>query len=188
VQIIYGGNKMRLKFNIHKIAILLVAASVCHAEQPTNQSQLKVYETPNTEAKVISQINPSNGITILPSNWVQVKDMTTNKTGWVTQEELNKALKQDNVWVKDISRSPNGNFESISEIRTGRTATEEYQNAIKEVRQQHKNMNENFTKALEQIKQIEESLFEKHEDKNKVESAKQSPSYWSSFLQTNITG
>ena len=48
-------------------------------------------------------------------------------------------------------------------------------------------MNENFTKALEQIKQIEESLFEKHEDKNKVESAKQSPSYWSSFLQTNIT-
>ena len=175
------------------LACLIIVTGITHAEQNTNQEPLKVHEAPSETANIIAQINPSNGITILPNNWVMVKDMSTNKVGWVTQKELNQALQQDNVWVKKIESSPTGNYHSVSEIKTGRSANEEYQSVINEVKEQRQHMNENFTKAMRQIKQIEESLFETSTPSKKLEEPQEEPkkdnqdvSYWSSFLHTKM--
>ena len=168
------------------LAILLATATMSHAEPTASQSTLKVYAAPDQNAKVIVQLDPSKGITILPTNWVQVKDMNTNTTGWVTQDELNKALHQDNVWVKKISGTPNMNYQTVSEIRTGKSANEEYKQIIKEVKEQRQHMNDNFYKAMQQIKNIEESIFESSTQPTTKTTEEKPNSYWSSFLQTKV--
>ena len=171
------------------LTCLVLATGISNAEQNISQAPLKVHETPNENANIIAQINPSNGITILPNNWVMVKDMSTNKVGWVTQNELNQAMQQDNIWVKKIESSPTGKYQSVSEIKTGKSANEEYQSIINEVKEQRQHMNENFTKAMRQIKQIEESIFETSTPSKKLEQPQKDnkeTSYWSSFLHTKM--
>lgn len=169
------------------LAILLATATISHAEPTSAQSTLKVYAAPDQNTKVIAQLDPSKGITIIPANWVQVKDMNTNTIGWVTQNELNIALHQDNVWVKKISESPNTNYQSVSEIRTGKSANDEYKQIIKEVKEQRQHMNENFYKAMQQIKNIEESIFEISTQPSVTSNTEEKPtSFWSSFKQTNV--
>ena len=145
-----------------KLSILaFVFCNIVTADQNTGPAlSLKVHATPEENSAIVTNIDPSKGITVLPNNWVKVLDNSTNKIGWVTQDELSQALKQDNIWIKKISESPNGNFKEVSEIKTGKSAEQEYKQVITSVSKQHKIMNDNFNKAMQQIKKLEESLFD----------------------------
>lgn len=150
---------MRITLKLSLLAF--VFCNTVTADQNTGPTlSLKVHATPEENSAIVTSIDPSKGITVLPNNWVKVLDNSTNKIGWVTQDELSQALKQDNIWIKKISESPNGNFKEVSEIKTGKSAEQEYKQVITSVSKQHKIMNDNFNKAMQQIKKLEESLFD----------------------------
>ena len=126
----------------------------------SSTSSLAIHAEPSTSSPVIAQINPNNGVTVLPNNWIKVVDAQTNTTGWVTQVELNSALKHDNLTIKTISTSPNGSsVTEFSQIKTGAAASAEYQAVMHEVQFQHQQMNQNFERAMQQLRQLETDLF-----------------------------
>jgi len=167
-----------------------------HHNTAEASNTLKVYQAPSESSAVIANIDPSTGITILPNNWVQIVDIKSNKAGWVTQEELKKALKQDNIWIKQVTTNTNGTFKSVSEIKTGSTTTnqdetavDEYHSTIAEVKKQHEIMSNNFNKTLMQLRQLETDLFddtmlstENWQNTNtQVETKKNSWSQWTDW-------
>ncbi|MBT4884714.1 MAG: SH3 domain-containing protein [Legionellales bacterium] len=157
------------------IPALLITCAIANTNPAENlqhnttsdSNTLKVYLAPSESSTVIANIDPNTGITVLPNNWVQVVDIKSNKTGWVTQEELKKALKQDNIWLKQVTTNASGNFKSVSEIKTGsvatnqdKTAADEYHSTIAEVKKQHEIMSNNFNQTLQQLRQLETDLFD----------------------------
>ena len=106
---------MRITLKLPLLALIFCTSA--YADQTTEKTlSLKVHATPEENSAIVTTIDPSKGITVLPNNWVKVLDNSTNKIGWVTQDELSQALKQDNIWLKKISETPNGSYKEVSEI------------------------------------------------------------------------
>ena len=96
----------------------LTLASILAAAMATATTDtIQMHETPSTDGAVISTLDLSKGITILPNKWVQVQDPVTKKIGWATQEDVQKILKSNNT-TTTIASNSNGNYSSVAEIHT----------------------------------------------------------------------
>jgi|TARA_B110000459_G_C16570507_1_gene476160 hypothetical protein len=106
-------NHMSYKYLI-LTAIVATATAVPIAIN--NATTIKLHASPSAESLVVSDMSLSKGITILPSTWVQVQDPTTKKIGWVTQQEVQNILQNNNATITTHTNNSNGSYSSVTEI------------------------------------------------------------------------
>jgi hypothetical protein len=99
----------------HFILAGILAAGIAAPTTNNKAVIIKLHASPSAESMVVSDIALSQGITILPSTWIQVQDPKTKKIGWITQQELQNIIQNNNTIITTRTNNVNGGYSSITE-------------------------------------------------------------------------
>ena len=80
------------------------ASSNLPQEKSVTNNKLPIYESPGS-TKVVTTIDPKNGVTVLPNEWVHVINHATQQQGWVKKDDLEGALQQSNDFNINIVKN-----------------------------------------------------------------------------------
>ena len=132
-------------------ALSFVMATTNHTHQKNKEKpneDITIYQTPDVNSTIIGTINPNNGVTLLPNNWVKVKDLKTNTVGWVKQEQIQNILGQNNIAVKTTIAGPTGNYHSITEVQT-------IQDNDTQMKKNHEKIKKHFKQSMQYFNKVE---------------------------------
>lgn len=72
-----------------------------------------IYETPTTDSKIISSVDPSHKYTINTQDWVEITDDESKEKGWAKLSELKSSLSTNSEWSYQWRSSSSGSRQTM---------------------------------------------------------------------------
>lgn len=140
---------------------LLIAALACSpfALAEKHHKSLKLYQQPSTHSKVVTTLEAKHPLQMVDSQWVQVRDSQSHKTGWIKRSTLDKFYPNSKL---TIAQHSDPHRYQLIEYSSGQATDAQIQALIQHSQAESQRMQQALQHSMQQADALMASMFSPH--------------------------